>query len=333
MKITVKEIASRAGVSPSTVSRIINGSDGVSDEKRTRVKNVLAQLARKPNSRRIASLAKNIGVLIPSDLEFDQRVILKKLDVLTKSLPPKWNLQLLSPDIQSYELESRYLRGELSGLVLFGYSLEREDLQNVLKQIPHIWMNSHRNRDQEKSILMGNELAGRLAARYLLQHQCRHAAVLTAESLNPGFAARIDGFRFEYFTNSLPCQELHLPLTLQKKALEICNDANLEAALENIVQSPQFEDYDGIFSPEERLTPLLYRVMRKLSSTVHPRIISCNHTPEYLSGLYPRPASIDLGPQMLAEMAMKELFRRISGEPRRDDHIAVITTPKIIPGE
>jgi len=333
MRVTVKEIAERAGVSPSTVSRIISGRGGVAEEKREQVKAVLKQLAQKPDSRRVSSLARNIGVLIPPHLELDQRVILEKLEILARSLPPKWNLLLLSPEIVSYELESRYLRGELSGLILFGYGVERNDLGGALKQIPHIWMNSHRNADQAKSILMGNELAGRLAARYLLEHRCRKTAVLVAESLNPGFSARIDGFRFEYFTNALSCRELALPFKLQRQKLEVCHDADLEAALTGLLDREPLVKYDGIFSPEERLTPLLYRVCRKAGYARLPLIISCNHTPEYLAGLYPRPASIDLGAQTVAEMALKELFRRIAGAPERADNIAVITTPQIVPGD
>ena len=55
--------------------------------------------------------------------------------------------------------------------------------------------------------------------------------------------------------------------------------------------------------------------------------------PEYLAGLYPRPASIDLGNRMLAELALDELLRRISGAPGRADHVAVIATPQLVPGE
>ena len=36
---------------------------------------------------------------------------------------------------------------------------------------------------------------------------------------------------------------------------------------------------------------------------------------------------------MLAELALKELLRRISGETPRADHVAVIVTPQLIPGD
>ncbi|MDD5727492.1 MAG: hypothetical protein PHV59_02910 [Victivallales bacterium] len=94
----------------------------VSQEKRERVKSVLSQLPRLSYARRSGSAAKNIGVLFLSSVEFDHRAILCKLDVLARSLPAKWNLILLSPEILPFEIESRYLRGNLSGLVLFGFA-------------------------------------------------------------------------------------------------------------------------------------------------------------------------------------------------------------------
>jgi DNA-binding LacI/PurR family transcriptional regulator len=180
---------------------------------------------------------------------------------------------------------------------------------------------------------MGNELAGRLAARYLIQSKCDNPVVLTAESLNPGFSARIEGFRFEFFTNKMTCDEMRLSVEEQSQAIEICDDEYMEAAIENMLSKNKLEQYDGIFSPEERLTPFLHRGLLRIGQKKWPLIISCNHTPEYLAGLYPRPASIDLGPQMLAELALKELFRRISGEQGRKDNLAVITTPTIVPGD
>jgi len=103
----------------------------------------------------------------------------------------------------------------------------------------------------------------------------------------------------------------------------------LEAAL----NGADYSGCDGLFSPEERLTALFYRVLTRRGGGVTIPVVSCNHTPEYLAGLYPRPASIDLGNRMLAELALDELLRRISGAPGRADHVAVIATPQLVPGE
>ncbi|MDD5727491.1 MAG: hypothetical protein PHV59_02905 [Victivallales bacterium] len=194
-------------------------------------------------------------------------------------------------------------------------------------------MNSHKSDGSGKNILMGNEMAGRLAGRYLIENHCVNSAVLLPPTLNPGLASRIEGFRFEFFANKYSCNELEIPIRAQQKELEICTDESLENAMEAMLSEERFQQYDGIFSPEERLTAFLYRALQKRRVKKWPLIISCNYTSEYLAGLYPRPATIDMGQRMLAELAIKELLHRISGASKRDDNIAVITTPKLVPGD
>ena len=84
---------------------------------------------------------------------------------------------------------------------------------------------------------------------------------------------------------------------------------------------------------KKRLTAFVHRVLQKNGVKEFPLIISCNRNPEYLAGLYPRPASIDLGASSGAELGINELFRRISGEDSKSDDIAVIAAPQLIPGD
>src|SRR4051812_24443264 len=48
-KPTIQEVARRAGTSPSTVSRVLNGSAIVSDERKAAVLSVVAELDYRPN--------------------------------------------------------------------------------------------------------------------------------------------------------------------------------------------------------------------------------------------------------------------------------------------
>lgn len=326
---TVREIAEAAGVSPATVSRVINGSGGVAPEKRARILTELERLGAPQRSRSTRRRGETIGMLLLPGSEGDPRVIVNKLAALVERLPHRWNLQLLPAGILPLELESRHLHGELAGLILAGHGGGSPELAEVLTRIPHVWLNSHQLREGGHSVLMGNEFAGRIAARYLLDSGCRNPLVLAAPSINPGFASRIEGFRFEFFARETECRrlDLHPP-----REFELCTPAELEQLLlAAFVERVPFPD--GIFSPEERLTALLHRALCRLRPACWPRIISCNYTPEYLAGLYPRPASIDLGARMLAELALEELRRRISGAAERADNVAIIATPELVPGD
>ena len=163
---TVKEIADRAGVSPATVSRVVNGTGSVAAEKRERVLAVLEEWnVERPPRQAAGRKTRNIGALLPTRPESDSNAVLRKLAALAGQMRPNWNLILLPPGILPMELETRHLHGELAGLLLIGHTAESPELLQTLRGIPHVWLNSHRSGAENPTVLMGNEFAGRIAAR------------------------------------------------------------------------------------------------------------------------------------------------------------------------
>ena len=71
---TIKDIAARVGVHPSTVSRVIAGKSKISDATKQRVYDAMKELRYKPNlmARRLATQSKTkiLGVLLPNSNEF-----------------------------------------------------------------------------------------------------------------------------------------------------------------------------------------------------------------------------------------------------------------------
>lgn len=72
MKVTIKEVAERANVSTSTVSRVISDSSQISEKTKQRVRKVIKELNYKPNAiaRSLANKkSRIIGVVIPNEAE------------------------------------------------------------------------------------------------------------------------------------------------------------------------------------------------------------------------------------------------------------------------
>lgn len=72
MKVTIRDVAKEAGVSPSTVSRVLSNNEHISQETKQRVKQAIKKLNFKPNA--IArSLANNktytLGMILPGEIE------------------------------------------------------------------------------------------------------------------------------------------------------------------------------------------------------------------------------------------------------------------------
>lgn len=68
MKITIREVAKEAGVSIATVSRVLNGKDGIKDSTKTRVENAIHKFKFTPDQTArtmIVNETKSIGLLVP----------------------------------------------------------------------------------------------------------------------------------------------------------------------------------------------------------------------------------------------------------------------------
>ncbi|OOM79149.1 LacI family DNA-binding transcriptional regulator [Clostridium sp. BL-8] len=72
MKVTIKEVAKEANVSPSTVSRVVSDSSQISEETKEKVRDAINRLKYKPNAiaRSLANKKSRIlGVVLPSEAQ------------------------------------------------------------------------------------------------------------------------------------------------------------------------------------------------------------------------------------------------------------------------
>ena len=65
MRIRLQDVAALAGVSEATVSRVMNGKEGVSARTRANVVRVLAELGYEPAALRTSPRAGSIGLIVP----------------------------------------------------------------------------------------------------------------------------------------------------------------------------------------------------------------------------------------------------------------------------
>ena len=338
MNVTMKEIALKAGVSPATVSRVINGNAPVNPEKCEKVLRIVAdETAHKHWVRhRKRYRIRHIALLLLPESRFDIRTVGTKILRIAELLPEQYEFQVYSARVNAHRIESQFLHGELDGLLLSGHQVKDPFLSFLLEKIPHVWLNSFQREGQQPVSLMGNEFAGKIAADYLFRHRCRRPAVLSFKSRNTGLADRVAGFKVNCILHDLPVREFfaELPEDAADSDDFLRHGGLLDAAIRRALEEVSPKEFpDGIFSSEEALTPWLYRFFVRKKMKKYPVVISCNHTPGYLAGLYPRPASIDLHPETLVKLAIDELINRIEGGAPRPDNIATIVQPELIPGE
>ena len=201
-KPTIYDVAKFAGVSPTTVSRILNTPDKVSSKTRERVLTAIDKLSFVPKAEaRARSLQHTgrIGVITPF---FTAPSFIQRLRGIAQVLSPK-NYELVIYTVNSVNhlqgyLSSLPLTGNLDGLIILSlpvgdaevHRLIDGGLPTVLIEYPHPKLNCVEIEDVE---------GGRMAATHLLGKGHRRIAFLgdtdlPEYSIHP-VSLRLNGFR------------------------------------------------------------------------------------------------------------------------------------------
>ncbi len=209
-KITIKQVASHAGVGIATVSRVLNDELDVAPATRERVLAVCAELGytRSNLGRSLKTGATgNIGVAIMSR---HAPVILNPFYMVVvggieQELNRAGQHLLLSSLRRKGDLLELAEEGRVDGLLVVGCDIDTEDLENLRKSGRPVVLVDHEHPGLP-SVSIDHEGGGRLAARHLLQSGVNQPAFVTENLTNPNFQARLRGFRLELEENGV---ELH----------------------------------------------------------------------------------------------------------------------------
>lgn len=184
-KITILDIAEKANVSPSTVSRVLRSSAGVAQKKREAVMRAVDELDYRPNifAQSLASgQSMTIGVLTqffgsPFYDGILQGILqgLEESDYWPLFADGRWQLRL---EEQALDL---MLDRRVDGLILVGGQLPEERLQEIAKKTPLIAVARDLKLMPEYCLRVDNYQAGYDATKYLLDMGHRNIAHITAQ--------------------------------------------------------------------------------------------------------------------------------------------------------
>jgi LacI family transcriptional regulator len=198
-KVTLELVAQRAGVSPSTVSRILNGTAVVSDDKREAVDRAIAELGFVPNpvARGLAGgRTLSIGVLTQAiDSPFygvELRGIEDALDRAGYSalfVSGHWNAAEEARCIEV--LRSR----RVDGLIVLTGRLSDQALRAYAKSLPVVVTGRTLNALHLFSLNFDNVGGARIATEHLLALGHRRIACITGDMAHPDAVERLQGYR------------------------------------------------------------------------------------------------------------------------------------------
>lgn len=188
MKINIKDVAKRAGVSISTVSRVINNSKAVRPKTKTRVLEAIDELGYKPNAIARSLKVKNtmtIGIMVPDiSNQFYPEVVRGIEDVASMY---EYNIFLCNTDLDE-EKEIQYFgvleEKQVDGIVFMGGVIS-DELGKRFKDsgIPIVLIAT--DYMDYPSVTIDNMQAGKDVVKYLMNKNHKDIAMITGKAYDP----------------------------------------------------------------------------------------------------------------------------------------------------
>jgi LacI family transcriptional regulator len=169
---TLIEVARRAGVSASTVSRILNGSARVSPDKRATVERAIAELDFRPNA--LAQSLKRgrsmtVGVLTPA---VDSPLLNETLRGVDCALSDQAYIPLIVSGHWNAEDESRRIElliaQRVDGIVALSSALSHAQLVALARRVPLVAIGRDFQSAGALTVAVDNRLGSYLATRHLI---------------------------------------------------------------------------------------------------------------------------------------------------------------------
>ncbi|AYV23174.1 substrate-binding domain-containing protein [Vibrio mediterranei] len=196
-KATIYDVARKAGVSPSTVSRYLNRTTFIAKDKVDTIEKAIFDLGFKPKGRKAQPKTKRnmkIGVVAPSfDTPYvsrilygmDRRMRNHSYDIIIETT--NWEQSRERHELQ--DLVSR----QVDGIIVVGGDLAEEDIAALTGKIPTLLM-CRRGKGILPLINVDNEMGGYLATNHLVQLGHKKIMHLTGPSGNIDSENRIAGY-------------------------------------------------------------------------------------------------------------------------------------------
>ncbi len=170
--VTVADIAKAAGVSPSTVSRVVSRKTPVSEKTRLRVEKAIKETGYRPNllARSLRLKSGNlIGLVVPGLQGRGSSFFLSCIQETTYELGFNLIVGISRNDVDiEADLVDNYIRNHIAGVILSRVS-DKSRVVEILEDanVPFVVIDRALEHESVPKVVLNNYRAGELAARHL----------------------------------------------------------------------------------------------------------------------------------------------------------------------
>lgn len=340
-ELSIVAVAKSAGVSKSTVSRVINHSPGVNPEMTRAVLDAMARLGYQPPARRRGPKSGARRGVRTGNIAF----LSLGIDAAALYRMPSWptllqgvettlrehglNLVLASVGADG-RLPPAISPKQIDGLLVVRSEGLTPAVAKVLPtaQVPTVAL--MRGFDvlacRFDRVLYDNAAVGRLAAEYLLKQGHRHIAYFNVLPAHEAFAVRQRDFRAVMEAGGAEVLELMSVADVLSPRLQF---AEYQSFVARMLGNPR--RITGIFVPASAQLPALGQAMESRGvPTDGMNIVSCDFGEPGTTEIAPAPAIVDIGLELVGRRAVQQLLWRMA-HPDEPRHTTLLVEPLLMP--
>lgn len=254
----IKEVAKVAGVSPTTVSRVLNNRGYISEETRQKVYQSMDKIGYYPNEIARALLNHRtyfIGVIVPSIISPFHGEVVQNIEACLSKENYK---MLLCNSNNKTETEKEYVsmlkRNQVDGMIVGTHNNHSDIMEEYSNlNMPVVAVDRYLG-DQVVTVSCDNYRVGQLATRHLLEKGCRNILCIRGDSrLKMPGNDRSQAYRDVMKEEGLPVMVLEVPFVkpLVEKQKLIYDMLNAHPEL------------DGIFAGDDSLAVIALQIARE----------------------------------------------------------------------
>ena len=209
---TIEEVAAVAGVSRSTVSRVVNGSTAVSPAALEAVQRAISELSYVPNraARSLASKQTHaVALIVPEDTSrfFGDPFFASIVSGINAELGRSdYVLNLFIASDDPGDKTTSYVRGgSIDGAIIVSHHTSDTFIDRIVSAVPVVYGGRPvRERPDDYYVDVDNVHGGREATNYLIERGKRRIATITGPLTMPAGIDRLQGYREALAAAGLP---------------------------------------------------------------------------------------------------------------------------------
>ena len=319
----MSDVAEKAGVAVSTVSRVINRSPLVAAARRKEIEAIIKELGYAPSApEKRKGVRKDptpwikhqmVKTILFGDYDLSwitnyAPIYAYALHGIEESLRSHGFGRSVEPVATAEELIQLLNQGGADGFLILNTG--QTPLPKAIVNYPVVALLGRHDYLTCDRVTTDANFAGRLAAEYLLEKGCRHFIAISGET--PVYRARVRAFCDCLDSSNQRVIDVHEQNI--ERGRPHSHRANCELITERLrpnltgVPKPL-----GIFSSSDMITSAIYlelaRSELKIGEDVH--VVSCNNERPYIESLHPFPAAIDVRANYIGRRAVEQLLRRL----------------------